>query len=105
MTYITLEQAKHHLNVDSEFTADDDYIEGLIEAAQEVVSKYIDYPLPQLEDENRELPKSLIHAMLLWLGTQYSIRESVSASSITAVPQSFELLCDLWRSYSPKKDE
>lgn len=105
MKYLTLAYLKHHLNVDPQFTADDNYIESLGDAAEEVVSRYIDYPLSQLEDENRQLPKSIINAMCLWVGTAYAIRESVSGMSMSPVPTAFELLMDLWRDYTIKKDE
>ena len=62
MTYLSLEDVKKHLNLDEEFTADDTYISALADAAEELVSKYIDYPLT-------------------------------------------ELLCDVWRDYTIKKDE
>ena len=103
--YLTLAEIKKHLNVDSDFTADDDYILALAEAAEEVVSKYIDYPLTQLEDEDRNLPKSLNQAMLLWIGSMYAVRESVSATSMIEVPLAFQLLIDLWKDYTIKKDE
>lgn len=105
MGYITLEQIKKHCNVDLDFTDDDGYLEALAEASFEVVSKYIDCPLTQLEDENGALPKSLIHAMLLWIGQQYAVREAVSTASLSPVPTAFELLCDIWRDYTIYKDE
>lgn len=105
MTYLSLEDVKKHLNLDSEFTDDDAYVSALADAAEEVVSKYIDYPLTQLEDENRVLPRSLVQAMLLWIGNAYAIRESVTASAMSPVPHAFELLCDLHRNYTINKDE
>lgn len=105
MTYLTLADVKKHLNLDSAFTADDAYVSALADAAEEVVSRYIDCPLTQLEDENRKLPRSLVQAMLLWIGNAYAIRESVTASTMSPVPHAFELLCDLWRDYTINKDE
>lgn len=103
MEYITLDEVKKHLNINLEFTDDDAYLSSLILAAQEVVSKYIDYPLTQLEDANGAIPMSLKFAMMLWIGTIYSVRESVSSMSMTAVPHSLELLCDLYRDYKINK--
>lgn len=100
MTYLTLEEIKKHLNVEADFTDDDDYITSLGTASEEVVAKYINRDLADLEDENHKIPQSLVHACLLWIGTQYSIRESVTSGSMSDVPHSFTLLTDLYRKYN-----
>lgn len=105
MTYLSLEDIKHHLNLDEEFTADDEYIIALGESAEEATSIYIDVPLTQLEDENRQLPKGLIHAMYLLIGEWYAVREAANAASINVVPLAYEHLCDLYRNYTINKDE
>jgi len=103
MTYLTLAEIKKHLNIDSFFTDDDDYLSALGDAAEEVVCRYIDQPLSLLEDEQHKIPKPLTFAMLLWIGTTYAVRESVSSVNMTMVPHSFEMLCDLYRNYSFEK--
>lgn len=103
MEYLTLSEIKAHLNIDSAFTDDDVYLNSLAMAAEDVVSKYIDYPLVQLEDAEGDIPKALKFAMLLWIGTIYSVRESVSSSSMSQVPHSLELLCSLYRDYKINK--
>lgn len=97
--YISLAELKKHLNIDSSFTDDDTYLQSLEKAGEEVVSLYINRDLVDLEDENHNIPKSLMHAILLWVGSMYNTRESISTSSYTQVPGSFELLCDLYRKY------
>lgn len=101
--YLDIDTIKQHLNLDENFDADDLYLMALRDAAKEVVEKYIDYPLSQLEDEDGKLPAALNHAMLLWIASMYAIRESVSASNITPVAHSFELLCSLFRDYKIDK--
>ena len=105
MTYLSLEEVKKHLNLDSEFTDDDAYVSALADAAEEATSIYIDVPLTQLEDENRQLPKGLIHAMYLLIGEWYALREAVSAVNVSTVPLAYEHLCDLYRNYTINKDE
>lgn len=97
--YISLGEIKSHLNLDSDFTADDEYLDSLATAAEDVVSKYIDYPLSQLEDASGDIPRALKFAMLLWIGTIYNTRESVSSVNMSTVPHSLELLADLYRDY------
>lgn len=99
MEYLLLDEIKTHLHIDESFTDDDDYLESLATAAEDVVSKYIDYPLSELEDSGGDIPSALKFAMLLWIGTIYAVRESVSSVNMTAVPHSLELLCDLYRDY------
>lgn len=105
MTYLTLTEIKKHCNIDTAFTDDDTYLTALATASEDVVAKYIDYPLSQLVDENNALPEALKFAMLLWIGTIYAVRESTSAVNMTTVPHSLELLCDLYRDYKINKYE
>ena len=99
MKYLTLADIHKHLNIDSQFTDDDSYLTALATASEDVIAKYIDYPLANLEDTNHNLPEALKFAMLLWIGTIYSVRESVSAVNMSTVPHSMELLMDLYRDY------
>lgn len=103
--YLTLTEIKKHLNIDAAFTDDDTYLNALAQASEDVVAKYIDYPLSQLEDGTHKLPQALNFAMLLWIGTIYAVRESVSAVNMSTVPHSLELLCDLYRDYNINKSE
>lgn len=99
MNYLTLAEIKKHLNIDSAFTDDDLYLTSLASASEDVVSKYIDFPLSNLEDDEHHLPDALKFAMMLWIGTIYAVRESVSSINMSTVPHSMELLCDLYRNY------
>lgn len=99
MEYLILDEIKKHLNIDPAFTDDDEYLESLAAASEDVVSKYIDYPLSQLEDADGDIPKALKFAMLLWIGTIYAVRESASSVNATVMPHSLEMLCDLYRDY------
>ena len=101
--YVSLDTIKQHLNLDENFDADDLYLMGLRDVAQEVVEKNIDYPLAQLEDSEGKLPASLIHAQLLLIGTWYALRESVSTSSMMPIPHAFDMICHLWTDYKIDK--
>lgn len=104
MEYLSLDEIKKHLNIDSEFTDDDEYLTSLATAAEDVVSKYIDYPLTNLEDSEGDIPRALKCAMLLWIGTIYAVRESTSSVNMSVVPHSLELICDLYRDYKIDKN-
>lgn len=98
--YITLEEIKKHLNIDSNFTDDDNYLLSLEKVAEDSVSKHIDNDLINLENENGEIPNALKHALLLMIGTFYSKRESVSFASVTEVPLAYEYLLSLYKNYN-----
>lgn len=102
--YLNLEQIKKHLNIDSYFTEDDDYLMMLANVAENTVAKHIDCNLSDLCDNSGDLEPPLIHAMLLLIGSMYMQRESVTYSTITEVPHSYNYLLDLYKDYSKKND-
>ena len=99
--YITLAEAKKHLNLDDFFVDDDRYILSLIPVCEEAVSKRIDSPLSHMVDRaTGELSPTLKHAILLLLGTYYSQREATSPQTIREVPHALDFLADLNRKYT-----
>lgn len=97
--YLTLEQIKKHLNIDSSFTDDDDYLNDLSYVAEDAVEKYLDCDLTDLFEDGK-LPSAVVHAMLLLIGNMYKYRESTTSAPINIIPNSFELLCDLYRNFA-----
>ncbi len=89
MTYLQLEDIKKHLNIDSDFTDDDNYITSLGDVAEQAISTHIESDLSVIaQDNGGVLPSPLLHAMLLLCGTLYMSRETVSFGSATQVPLS-----------------
>lgn len=102
--YISLQKIKKHLNIDNHFKEDDPYIIGLYNVAEEVVSRHIDYKLDEIAaDNDGELPASLQHAILLFIGDMYANRESVTSENITKIPFSYDYILSLWQNYYPSK--
>lgn len=97
--YLTLEEIKKHLNIDTSFTDDDEYLEDLSYVAEDVVEKYLDCDLTDLLEDG-ELPSAIVHAMLLFIGNMYKYRESTTSAPVNVIPHSFELLCDLYRNFA-----
>lgn len=98
--YLTLNQIKKHLNIDSTFTADDTYLMNLASVAENTVQKHIDNELSELEDDYGQLPMPLLQAMLLMIGTLYAKRESIAFASAVEVPLSYEYLLSLYKNYN-----
>lgn len=99
--YITLVEAKKHLNIEQDFHEDDTYILYLVEVAEAVVARYICQPLIDLEDPNHHIPAPLKHAAMLYMGDLYANRESNSFGvNVSQVPFTFQFLCDAYRCYA-----
>lgn len=81
MAYIRIEQAKKHLNIDSTFCDDDEYISDLIDVVEIAVKNHINQDLETIAIANGDvLPSPLQHAMLLLLGGFFAVRENISFS-------------------------
>lgn len=103
--YIDLETIKKHLNIDTEFIEDDDYLMMLEGVAEISVEKHIDKKLTQLDDGEGNLPSPLKQAMLLFIGNMYLSRESVTFGNAVEIPLSYNYLLDLYKDYSKKEDD
>lgn len=96
--YITVKEAKKHLNIDDSFTDDDKYITDLINVAEDAVSKHLDIALNALM-VGGTLPPAITHSILLMVGNLYANREPVSYTSIAKVPYTLEYLLGLYKNY------
>lgn len=105
MTYLNLELIKTHLNLQN-FSDDDKYLQHLGSAVEFVVERDIDKKLSKIAEENGgEFPPSLLHAMLLLLGTYYANRENIAYASCVEVPKTYAYICDLHRCYGKTSTE
>lgn len=99
--YVTLQQAKKHLNIDDSFTDDDNYILQLIQVAEDAVEKNTDIALSEMV-EGGILPPSLTHSILLLVGNLYNNREATSYSVPSEVPFAYKYLINLNRNFEVK---
>lgn len=101
--YLKLYQVKKHLNIDDDFTEDDEYLVDLIHVAEAVIQKHIDDNLKEVAEANGgELPSPLAQAMLLLIGDLYANRESVAYTSVSELPLSYKYLLSLYKNYNGK---
>ena len=96
--YISLDKCKKHLNIDPNFTEDDNYIMSLVEVAEEIVQRHIGYRFEDILVDG-QLPMALQHAMLLFIGTMYANRESVTFGSASELPLSYNYILQLFENY------
>lgn len=100
MDYLTLAQIKKHLNIDTQFTEDDEYIESLAEVAEQIVAQHLKQDLAVIaSDYNDKLPRPIVHAMLLLIGNFYANRETVAFASTNELPLSYEYLLSPYVEY------
>ncbi len=97
--YLQLSQIKKHLNINEDFVDDDEYLVELSKVTENVVQKHIDRELKDLEDEEGNIPSSLLHAMLLLIGTYYASRESVAFVSTSELPHAYDYIIALYKNY------
>ena len=102
--YVTLEQAKKHLNIDSDFNEDDDYIRQLINVAEIAVEKHIDCDLSTQVHEQGNLAYRLIQTMLLIIRNMHANRESVSLSQMHELPLAYSYILDMYKDYTSKHE-
>mgnify|MGYP002864131965 CR=1 FL=1 len=100
MSATDLNLLKKHVRAD-DFSGDDDYLQHLLDAAEESVITMTNRTLAELADgETGDLPSSLQHAVLLLAGHWYNQRESVAGVQMHAVPHALEALVKPYRKLS-----
>ena len=100
MEYLNLDLIKKHLNIDSDFHDDDEYLTMLGNVVEQVTERHIDSSFALITFENNGVfPPTLMQAMLLLCGTYYSNRENVAFTSSSEIPQSYSYLLSLYQNY------
>lgn len=98
--YIQLDYAKKHLNIEEDFTEDDEYILGLIEVAEAAVRVHINEDFASIAEKNGGcLPPPILQAALLFIGNMYQNREPLGTRN-AALPLNYQYLIDLYRNYN-----
>lgn len=98
--FLELAHIKKHLNIDADYTDDDEYILYLYDVAVDVIQKHIDTTFEEIMQKEGKIPNSLLHALLLFIGNMYDNRESVSYTSAHEVPNSLTYILNMYRDYS-----
>ena len=96
--YVTLDEAKKHLNIDKSFMEDDAYIGALINVAEDSISQHLDIALEDLVVDGA-LPFAIKHSILLMVGNLYANREPTAFSQVVKVPYTLEYLPGLYKHY------
>lgn len=102
MAYVDLQLVKRHLNVEDDFTEDDEYIELLVSVAEEKVAKELCVAVEDLVaiDGGKDIPAPLKQAILLSVGGYYEYREEITTIQSRPLEQGVKYLTSLYRDYS-----
>ena len=101
--HVTLDEAKKHLNVEQEYTEDDNYIETLIDVAEAKVAKELCVKVEELatiEEGSKLIPHPIKQAILLNIGMYYANREEVTYKQSKPLEQGSKYLFALYRDYT-----
>lgn len=97
--YLDLDLVKQHLNLESSYTEDDEYLVLLADVAEQAVKVHVNESLEEIAEKNGGcIPTPIFQAMLLQIGNLYQNREIVG-SKTTALPFGYEYLISLYRNY------
>lgn len=100
MVVVSLALFKQHVRAD-DFSADDEYLEHLLETAGAAVVNAVNRSEAELlEMGNGDFPAPLKHAVMMLGAHWYNQRESVSAVQMHEVPDSLQALLKPYRKLS-----
>ena len=86
MKWLTLEQIKHQLRIEPDFTQEDDMLELYGESAEETILQWCNRTFDDIIEKYESVPKPIVHASLLLVGTSYQHREPTTSQNISIVP-------------------
>lgn len=98
MQYLTLAEIKKQLNIDPQFTDDDEYLELIGEAAEDMAARLMDCDLDELYAECGEMPSSVRHALRMLCDYMYSQNRGSSGESID-IPNAIFTILKLYRNF------
>lgn len=100
--YITLEQAKRHLNFETGYTDEDIYLQDTINDSIAIVEQDVNNTLSNICTANGgALPLPLVRAMLLMIGHLYANREAISMNgNAKEIPLAYTRLINFFKNYS-----
>jgi uncharacterized phage protein (predicted DNA packaging) len=104
MINVDIDLLKKHLNLDLDYTEDDDYIYTLWDVACRTIENHIDQPIDNFVVDG-VLDAPLQHAAMLLVGNYYQNRESVTYGAVLQVPHGYEYLLQTYVDYKSPRNE
>ena len=92
--YLSLEEIKKQLNIDPEYTGDDEFLES----AEDLVTQLINCPLQEIVAQYGGMPASIRHALRMLCDWMYSQQRGSSSEAID-IPNAIYMILKLFRDY------
>lgn len=96
---LSLKLLKKHLNIEDDFTEDDLYLMQLMEVAEHVVANHLDVTEDKLFNEEGDYKPEIRQAMLLFIGTLYANRESVTYGVTNKIAHGYDYILQPLKQY------
>ena len=99
MQYLTLDEIKKQCNIDAAFEDDDNFLEMLGDAAEDMTAQLLDCDLTEIYAENGEMPATIMHAMRILVDYFYSVNRG-SADHGKEIPDAVYVMLKLYRRFN-----
>ena len=97
MGFITLQELKRHLNVESDYIDDDGILQDLIEVTAIAIKNYLNNELSGYTETN--IPLTIKQASLLLAAHLYTNRQIISFANGVEIPYTFKFLLDPYKNF------
>ena len=98
---VTLSEAKKHLNIESTFLEDDEYVTSLILLSENLIEKDIRKTIASIQLLEGSVPAVLKHASKMLIGNFYTNREDIIVGTqMVKVPLSYKYLVSKYKIYT-----
>lgn len=100
MKFLTLEEIKKQCNIDQQFTEDDEFLEMIGTAAEDMTEQLLDCNIYELPTEcGQEIPATIRHAMRILVDYFYSVNRG-SSENTPSIPEVVFTMLKLYRQYN-----
>jgi hypothetical protein len=99
MQYLTIEELKKQMNIDPDFNDDNEYLEMVGSAAEDMTAAMLDCPLTLIEAENGEIPATIRHAMRM-IADYFYAKFRGSSDADMEIPIAYTTMLKLYRKYN-----
>ena len=97
--YLTIDELKKQMNIDPDFNDDDEYLEMVGTAAEDITAALLDCPLDILIAQNGDLPATVRHAMRIFSDYYYSVFRGSTSEEI-GLPEAALQMLKLYRNFN-----
>lgn len=99
MQYLTLDEIKRQCNIDLDWDGDNEYLEMVGNASEDITAALLDCPLNILEAKYGSIPATVRHAMRIFCDYYYSVFRGSTSEEI-GLPEAALQMIKLYRRFN-----